>query len=425
MSSREQEAKQIVKKNSSSGPWGAGDHSRPGGRPGRVDPRYRSTWSANCRGTTGYHFPTTPPAAILGGFSFPPGSPGAAPAAQGGAGGGAAVADDAELRRSVDRLVGTLIDFRRHPPRLRPQGLPRNARVERPGRTATLAVEALETSGSDDLKEDRRRRGGDREAAAPRTGSTPTNGWRPPAAKTSRPSSTGRASGSTCPAANWQRQAAWRRPASGDGARPSSRAAARAPDRGQATLSSGDRASGPVLVERQIGPEERLHDRRPAPRIADWGRAISHFVSKLATSSAPPSGADDGRAARREQPREPDRQAARLRLEHRAASSMRALLDEGWQGGRIELFPEDAAAELARWIEERFCVQLDGLPASVEIDRSSLEQILAALIDGRRRGRRRDRPHCRRTAASGGHPRSIAVTEHARIAIPEGRKRSS
>lgn len=91
-----------------------------------------------------------------------------------------------------------------------------------------------------------------------------------------------------------------------------------------------------------------------------------------------------------------DKQIGYARKIHRAASEMRALLDEvsilaKIEGDRLEIYPQKLAlADLARWIGERpaagggpgVTVELaDGLPPSLETDRSRLEQILAILID--------------------------------------------
>ena len=175
-------------------------------------------------------------------------------------------------------------------------------------------------------------------------------------------------------------------------------------------------------------------DLRPASRTGRQHH--SHFVSKLGHELRTPLGSVLMMAellAENSPGNLTDKQLAYAHKIHRAASEMRALLDEvsvlaKIEGGRIELFPEELEpAELARWIEERFRVRVelaDGLPASVEIDRSSLERILAALIDG---GAGADAVTVRIAPSDrgSGHPEiSIAVTEHAGVAIPEDRRQA-
>ena len=84
-----------------------------------------------------------------------------------------------------------------------------------------------------------------------------------------------------------------------------------------------------------------------------------------------------------------EKQLAYARKIHRAASEMRALLDETSilakiEGGRLELYAQELAlAELGRHVEEIHGVRVElaaDAPASVVTDRSRLERIFAALV---------------------------------------------
>ncbi len=158
----------------------------------------------------------------------------------------------------------------------------------------------------------------------------------------------------------------------------------------------------------------------------------SHFVSKLGHELRTPLGSVLMMAellAENSPGNLDDKQLGYARRIHRAASEMRALLDEvstlaKIEGGRLELFPEALSlSELGRWVEEQYRIGVElegGLPATLETDRSLLEQILTALIDSAVGAAGRDAVTVR-IAPSGRDTVSIAVAEVAG-GVPEGRR---
>ncbi len=167
-------------------------------------------------------------------------------------------------------------------------------------------------------------------------------------------------------------------------------------------------------------------DLRAASRTAGQKRH-SHFVSKLGHELRTPLGSVLMMAellAENSPGNLNDKQLGYARRIHRAASEMRALLDEvsvlaKIEGGRLELFPgELSPSELGRWIEEQHHIGVelaDGLPAIIETDRSQLEKILATLIAAA------DADAVRVAPSKQGAAISIAVSEPG-AGVPEDRR---